>query len=193
MRRLLRGKLGDPAHGTRGLQPGCVGRVRLQRMFPGVQSEGSFLASATPFIVRRLLVRGTNVHNHDDPNWSVEPECDCVVTDDFDLSLSERGILVGEVIPGVRMFPQAVDEVHDLTALDATSWNGFQQAEMHVNFMGPHEARLLLVELALKLLRSQPMCGVAVGQAGVDALLIIGIGSMSKVEKECRNLALLRR
>ena len=62
---------------------------------------------------------------------------------------------------------------------------------MHVHLIRPHG--LLLVELALELFRSKPSCWIAVRKSGVDALLIVRVRSVSKVEKESRNLALLGR
>ena len=91
------------------------------------------------------------------------------------------------------MLPKAVNEVHDLPALNAALGNGIQQTEVHADLMRPHGERLLLVELALKLLRSQPMCGVTVGESRGDALLILGIRSVPEMEKKSRHLALLRR
>ena len=90
-------------------------RIAAKRSF----TESYFTGALRVCVARRLLVRRTNVHNHDNTNRGIDPECDGIIADDLDLPLPERSILVGEVSPDVRMLSQAVDEIHDLPAWNA--------------------------------------------------------------------------
>lgn len=109
-----------------------------------------------------LLVRRTDIHHHDNPHRTVHPVGDGIVANHFDLALAKRGVRVRKIADGTGMLPQAVNEIHDLPALEPALWDGFQETKVQENLMRSH-AGLPLVEFPLELLRRQPVRALRIG------------------------------
>ena len=87
----------------------------------------------------QLSICGTNIDDHDDANWRIQPKRDGVVAHNLNLTLALRGISISEISSGVRVLAKTKNEIHDLAPMGATFWDRIQESNMHVNLMGLHE------------------------------------------------------
>jgi hypothetical protein len=87
---------------------------------------------------RALSIGWTHVDYHYAFDGIIEPVGDCIVTDDFNLSELERGILISIVAFSPRPVPQAVNELHDLLSLTATFRHDLKQINIQIDLVGLH-------------------------------------------------------
>ena len=92
----------------------------------------------SPNFVLRLSICWAHIDHHHAFYRLIQPVRNRIVRANFDLPDLERGILIRIVAFSPRSIPQAVNELHDLLSLTATSGHGFEEIDAQINLIGLH-------------------------------------------------------